>query len=120
VSRTIRTIKSGACGKEPKVDVIDEHHSQLNNKARVTAVCNNRSQAFPTLFVLGGQKCGSTTLFHDALKAIPALMQPSRHANEATYFGKELHFCAFFKGFRSVQLVLPAVRRRAKERKNPD
>ena len=92
VSRTIRTIKSGACGKEPKVDVIDEHHSQLNNKARVTAVCNNRTQAFPTLFVLGGQKCGSTTLFHDALKAIPALMQPSRHANEATYFGKELHF----------------------------
>jgi len=50
--------------------------------------------AFPTLFVLGGQKCGSTTLFFNMVHSMKSTLPPEipKDKNEPQYFSKEIHF----------------------------
>ena len=89
-TRTGRTIKeSREVSLEPHMTGRDSRH---NGSSAVRAVCNSRGMAFPTLLLLGVQKCGSTSMFYGVKESIPALIGPTRHDDDPSYFSKEVHF----------------------------
>jgi hypothetical protein len=45
----------------------------------------------PRVFILGCQKCGTTTL-HALLKQHPSIISAKQLENEPRHYGKELHF----------------------------
>jgi len=86
----MRTIKIGAVSLEHKEGAHNNTH--LNNEKRAQAVCDSYGHAFPTLLILGGQKCGSTSLFYDTIDAFPALIKASPHRDDPLFYRKEVHF----------------------------
>jgi hypothetical protein len=61
--------------------------------SNISSVCNHSNgRAFPTVFVLGAQKSGSTTLMTDMVQAMPKLLSPVIHRNDPSFYHKELHF----------------------------
>jgi len=79
----------------------DTNPRTSNNKAELTtSVCNHRGQALPTVFLLGIQKGGTTTLMADMKESISVLLHPAqpkewpieRGKQWKGGGGKEIHF----------------------------